>query len=152
MRVPMRYRPLAVAAALALPPLTVVGQGTDCTVSATGVDFGAIGILDFAVDSTGEISVSCPAGVVYTVGLDGGLASAGPNGRQLSAGSASLSYGLYKNSARSELWGQQGDAAGPLSGTGSGTTQVLPVYGRIPAQTAPPPGTYTDTITITVSY
>lgn len=148
----MPRRLLLVAILVALMPLVARGQGTDCTVSATGVDFGILGLLEIAAESTGEISVNCTSGVAFTVGLDGGQANAGPSGREMSAATSSLPYGLYKDSARSEVWGAEGDSAGPVSGTGDGSTQVLTVYGRIPSQRAPVPGTYTDTITITVTY
>jgi len=39
-----------------------------------------------------------------------------------------------------------------VSATGNGAAQSYTVYGRIPAQTTPAPNTYTDTITITVTY
>ncbi|MCE3520182.1 spore coat protein U domain-containing protein, partial [Escherichia coli] len=35
---------------------------------------------------------------------------------------------------------------------GSGAAQPYTVYGRVPVQTTPAPGTYTDTITVTVTY
>ncbi len=148
----MPRRLLLVATLAALLPVAARAQGSDCTVSATGVDFGVVGLLEVAVESTGEISVNCTSGLAYTVGLDGGQATAGPSGREMSATTSSLPYGLYKDSARSQLWGEEGDSAGPVSGTGDGSTQALPVYGRIPSQSAPVPGTYTDTITVTVTY
>jgi spore coat protein U-like protein len=39
-----------------------------------------------------------------------------------------------------------------VSGTGIGSSQNYTVYGRVQAQTTPAPGTYTDTITVTVTY
>jgi spore coat protein U-like protein len=39
-----------------------------------------------------------------------------------------------------------------VAATGSGAAQSYTVYGRITAQTTPAPGTYTDTITVTVTY
>jgi spore coat protein U-like protein len=38
------------------------------------------------------------------------------------------------------------------SGTGTGSTQSLTVYGRVASQTTPNPGTYSDTIVVTVAY
>nr|WP_281033880.1 spore coat protein U domain-containing protein [Mesorhizobium sp. M4B.F.Ca.ET.049.02.1.2] len=36
--------------------------------------------------------------------------------------------------------------------TGVGTAQNLTVYGRVPPQTTPSPGVYTDTVIVTVTY
>jgi spore coat protein U-like protein len=39
-----------------------------------------------------------------------------------------------------------------VAGTGNGSGQVYTVYGQISAQTTPAPGTYNDTITVTITY
>jgi spore coat protein U-like protein len=39
-----------------------------------------------------------------------------------------------------------------VSGTGTGLTQPLNVYGRVAPQTTPQPGAYTDTIVATITY
>ena len=39
-----------------------------------------------------------------------------------------------------------------VSATGSGASQAYTVYGRVPMQTTPAAATYTDTITVTVTY
>ena len=36
--------------------------------------------------------------------------------------------------------------------TGTGAAQTYTIYGRIPPQTTPAPATYSDTITVTVTY
>ena len=38
------------------------------------------------------------------------------------------------------------------SATGNGALQSYTIYGRVPPQTTPKPGTYADTITLTVTY
>ena len=43
-------------------------------------------------------------------------------------------------------------SAATLGGTGTAATQSIPVYGRVPAQATPPPGTYSDTVVATVTY
>ncbi len=148
----MRYRQLMLMIALALLPATAASQSTDCNVSASGVAFGVLSILEFAVDAAGEISVTCPGGMPYTIGLDGGQAADGPSNHRLSSGSNLIPYGLYKDSTRSQHWGQEGDSEGPVSDTGTGSLQLFQVYGRVPAQTAPTPGAYSDVISVTVTY
>ena len=65
--------------------------------------------------------------------------------------SEQITYGLYQDSGRTQPWG---DSVGTntAAGTGSGLTQTFTVYGRVPAQNTPSPGTYADTVVVTVSY
>jgi spore coat protein U-like protein len=62
-----------------------------------------------------------------------------------------VTYGLYRDAARSLAWGAT-TGVNTASGTGTGTTQTLTVYGRVAPQTTPKAGTYTDTIVATVTY
>ena len=39
-----------------------------------------------------------------------------------------------------------------VGATGSGVSQSFTVYGRVPAQSTPAAGSYTDTIKVTVTY
>jgi spore coat protein U-like protein len=64
---------------------------------------------------------------------------------------ATVTYTLYSNAGRTTVSDDIG-TGGAVSGTGSGSTQSLTAYGRIPLQTTPAPGTYSDTIVVTVSY
>jgi len=62
-----------------------------------------------------------------------------------------VTYGLYRDSARTLPWG---DIIGTdtAAGTGTCSSQALAVYGRVPTQSTPTPGTYTDTIIVTVTF
>jgi spore coat protein U-like protein len=59
--------------------------------------------------------------------------------------------GLYRDAARSLPFGNT-IGTNTLSGVGSDQTQSVPVYGRVPPQTTPTPGTYTDTVVATITY
>jgi outer membrane usher protein len=39
-----------------------------------------------------------------------------------------------------------------VASTGNGASQPFTVYGRVPPQTTPTPGAYSDTVTVTVTY
>jgi spore coat protein U-like protein len=145
----MRCRQFIFVIALALFPATAASP---CTVSASGVAFGVMGLLEFAEDATGEVSVTCPDATPYTIGLDGGGGAAGPTNRRMSSGGNLIPYGLYKDSARSQHWGLVGESEGPVSDTGTGSLQLFQVYGRVPAQTGPAPGAYSDVISVTVTF
>jgi spore coat protein U-like protein len=66
-------------------------------------------------------------------------------------GSALLNYGLFTNSGHTTNWGDT-SATNWVSGTGNGAVQPITVYGQIPATQYVAPGSYTDTITVSVTY
>jgi spore coat protein U-like protein len=66
-------------------------------------------------------------------------------------GAVQITYGLYRDAARTLPWGST-TGTNTAAGTGSGSGQALTVYGRMPVQTTPAPGTFTDTIIATVTY
>ncbi len=123
-----------------------------CGVSATNLNFGTIGLLTGTTDAQGTLTVQCSATLPYTVSLDGGQSGAtNPTQRKMAFGGASVFYGLYRDAARSLPWGSTA-GINTAAGTGNGLPQNLTVYGRIAPQTTPMPGTFTDTIVVTVSY
>ncbi len=129
--------------------LTVVVQAA-CTISANPLSFGT---YSGAVrDSTTTLSVTCTDTTAYDVGLNAGTAAAATVTNRMMTGpdGALLHYSLYSNSAYSTNWGNS--AGSWVSGTGTGNTQTLTVYGQVPANQTPTPGNYTDTITATVYY
>lgn len=132
---------------------TVRGQVLpDCRVQADDLDFGTVGLLSQPVDATSQIRVTCTAGSSYDVGLGYGLGGGGPNDRQMRdlAGNR-IGYQLYRDSGRTLVWGQRTDGLAATS-AGSGAMQAFSVHGRVPAQTTPPPGAYSDTVVVTVTY
>jgi len=125
---------------------------SNCNVSTTDINFGSIGLLTGNTDASGSLTVQCNSTLPYAVSLSGGNAGAtDPTQRQMAGGTASIVYGLYSDSARSLPWGSTA-GTNTVSATGTGSSQILPVYGRIGPQTAPPPGNYSDTIVVTVNY
>jgi spore coat protein U-like protein len=65
--------------------------------------------------------------------------------------SALLSYQLFRDSGHSLNWGVT-IGTDTVSVTGNGSAQVQTVYGQIPAGQFVAPGSYSDTITATVTY
>jgi spore coat protein U-like protein len=84
--------------------------------------------------------------------LSGGTTNAAPTARKMSKGAETVTYGLYKDTNRSQPWGDATTPGSTVAGTGTGAAQVLTVYGRVPPQTTPTPGTYTDTVVVTLTY
>jgi spore coat protein U-like protein len=125
---------------------------SSCNVSATSVNFGSAGILSGNTDAQGTLSIQCSPSLPYTISLNGGNSAAtDPTQRKMSFSGADVTYGLYQDSARSLPWGST-IGSNTTSGTGTGVTQVQTVFGRIAAQTTPKPGSYTDSVVVTVGY
>ena len=62
--------------------------------------------------------------------------------------SSTLSYSLHSDAAQTS----NRVRPGTVSGTGNGATQATPVYGRVADNQYKNPGSYTDTITATLTY
>ena len=120
-----------------------------CSVSATNMNFGSASLLTSALNAAAQISVTCNAAIPLTVALDNGATGVGPTNRLMSAGSQTIRYGIYKDSARTQPWG---NTAGVNTATGTGPAAALTAYGQVPAQTAPAPGSYADVVGVTVTY
>lgn len=127
---------------------------TNCTVSATALGFGSYTGAVNSAQST--VTVTCTNTTPYTVGLDAGKFTTGsvtnrqmsPTGTPTAGG---LLYGLFSNGTWTTNWGNT-LATNWVIGTGNGAAQALTVYGQIPAAQFVTPGSYTDTITATVTY
>jgi spore coat protein U-like protein len=125
---------------------------TQCSVSANPVNFGSQGLLNADVDATGTVSLTCTNGAPYTVSLGGGNSGAtNPTLRKLASGANQTTYGLYRDAARTQPWGST-SGTNTQAGTGSGLAQNYTVYGRVPVQTTPAPGAYSDSVVVTVTY
>jgi spore coat protein U domain-containing protein, fimbrial subunit CupE1/2/3/6 len=132
-------------------PFTVTANVvSQCSVSATTLDFGTVGLLLANTDGTSALTVQCANGVAYQVGLDNGQHASGTTRRMQGPGGL-VSYELYRNTARTQRWGNTLNSD-TVTGTGSGANQSLTVYGRVPTQTTPSAGTYNDVITVSVTY
>lgn len=124
----------------------------NCFVSATAINFGAVADLNSTIDATGTITVQCTFLETYYIELNAGLGSgATVNNRLMTGSGGTVSYGLYSNSSRTLVWGDTW-LVNTVSDIGTGSDQNFTVYARVPAQATPTPGTYSDTITVTIIY
>jgi len=86
--------------------------------------------------------------VPYQIHLDAGLHSGGVfHPRRMGLAAATLSYNLYRESTRTEVWGDGSNSTSVITGTGT-TTHTL--YGRVSALQTPAAGEYTDAVVVTV--
>jgi len=132
-----------------------------CSVTATPIAFGTYNSLTKAeVQTPASVTVRCNDLLLnadFTVSLSAGQ-SGSAAARYLVNGSYRLSYQVYTNAARTTVAGD--GSAGTVSPTGSvaalvgiGTTSsTIQLYPVIISGQSPVPGTYTDSLTILVSY
>ena len=144
--------PISAFASTSIPTtfaVTATVQST-CLISASSMSFGTY--TGAAAPSTSTVTVTCTNTTPYTVGLNAGTATlATVTTRQMTGpSSALLNYALYSDSARTVNWGNT--TGSWVSGIGSGSAQGLTVYGQAAAGQYVTPGSYTDTITATVTY
>ena len=150
---PLKTRLATVVAGVLLAGLAIP-VNAQCSATALGVDFGGYDPFSgAAVDSTGTVTVSCDIINTYSIALStGGSGSYTP--RTLFNGSYTLDYNLFVDSALSTIWGD--GTGGTSTSSGSIGLLLLPndhtIYGRIPGGQNPAAGSYSDTITVTVTY
>ena len=125
---------------------------SNCTVGAATLNFGSAGVLTTNLDSGSSLNLLCSNTLPYTISLNGGNSGAtDPTQRKMSSGANEVTYGIYRDSARTLPWGWTA-GTDTVGGTGTGLSRAINAFGRVPAQTTPGPGTYQDTVVVTVTY
>lgn len=129
---------------------------SNCTIKTGSLGFGTLDPSSGSDgESSGAVAVTCTNGTSWTASLVSGSGStASAADRRMINGEYELSYALYRDPARRELWGDGAEAGTyVISGTGSGSPQPASVYGRIAAgQRGLPAGSYSDALVVTISY
>lgn len=129
--------------------ITATVQAT-CVMSATPLSFGVY--TGVALTGTSTITMTCSNTTPYSVGISAGAASgATVTTRAMTSGAVTLAYALYSNTTRTLNWGTT-TGTDTVAGTGTGVAQPLTVYGSVAAGQFITPGSYTDTVTATVTY
>lgn len=145
---------LAVSAARA-DTTTLTVQATvvqDCTIFASTLDFGEyVQGQDATEPLQGAIQyANCSGNMVLSA--DGGGGGSVSSRRMTNGSGGELGYQLYHTSALATVWGD-GSGGSPIIQTVvvAGNGQV-PFYGQIPGAQAPEAGTYSDQVTVTLSF
>lgn len=140
-------------------PLSAYADVT-CTVTVTGIAFGNYNALSSASDdSMGNVGVACTptaaSTVTYTIGMSTG--SGGFTSRQLTSDKDTLAYNIYVDPTRLQVWGDGtadtsvvSDSSYALSQTQ--VTRTYGIYGRVPGKQNKQAGSYSDVLTVTVTY
>jgi spore coat protein U-like protein len=126
---------------------------SSCNVSAADLAFGTYDPLAASpTDGTSTVTVQCTLLAPFNIGLNAGVgAGATVATRIMTSGGNTLAYSLYQDAARTTVWGNT-PATDTVSGTGTGVAVPFTVYGRIPNGQNAAPGSYADTITVTVNF
>ncbi|PSC02540.1 hypothetical protein SLNSH_23495 [Alsobacter soli] len=127
---------------------TICSAGVDAP-----MDFGLLDSKAVRILGQARIWALCSAGTAYQIFLYSALANArSPTQRKMTSGPNGILYGLYKDSGCLQPWGWTRDVD-TVAAVGTGDRQRYTVYGCIfPKGQSVPPGTYKDTVSITIAY
>lgn len=129
---------------------------SSCLLSVNPLDFGTRTIGDTGVASQTDATVTCTAGTPYILTSDNSHTYTMTNAAG-TAGTNTVPYTLYLDDAGTLPLAQEtpDDAAVEASSsTGTGSAQTVPIYGKIEdaSMTGISAGTYTDTVTLQLTY
>jgi spore coat protein U-like protein len=122
-----------------------------CSISATSMAFGTY--TGAVLNATSSVNATCTNTTAYNLSLSVGTATGATVSNRSMTGPSSnlLGYALYSNSGMTSIWGNT-IGTNTVVGKGIGSQQTVTVYGQIPAGQYKVPGSYSDTITATVTY
>jgi spore coat protein U-like protein len=133
----------------------------NCSVTANALNFGSYTPGAGALSGSTTVQVRCTRNTGYTVALNAGSTPSGALAQRLMKNASTadtLEYNLYTTNALTTVFGDGTGGSGTGAGTGNGmgaTATSISVFGQLPDSTAnqnAPTGSYSDTITVTVTY
>ena len=107
-----------------------------------------------AATANTTVALTCSLGTPYNIGMSAGAGTGATTTlRVMTATSGTMGYKLFRDSGYTMNWGNT-VGTDTLSGTSSASslTNTVSIYGQIPAAEAAANGSYTDTVTMTVTY
>jgi spore coat protein U-like protein len=129
-----------------------------CTLNAVGaLNFGAALLTTNGpnIDIAKTLTVDCTANIPYNIGMNSGANNAGAV-RRMSNGTAFLTYEVYTDATCTTPVGAVtvGSSANNINSVGdtSLATNSHPICARLPTQTTPGTGAFTDTVSVTINY
>ena len=145
-----RMTRIAAAAFLLVLFMTARAEAS-CTISTTSVAFGTYNVFSATPrDANGTVQINCTPREDIQVTLSRGSSSSF-NPRTLRSGTNLLNYNLFRDAARTQIWGD--GTAGTLIVTGNNVRNTtVTVFGRVPASQDATVGNYSDTIVATVIF
>lgn len=127
--------------------------GGVCTLATNPLAFGTYTPSGSALAGSTTIIPTCTNATPWTLSFNYGSTTGGSIAQRLMAnGAATLNYNLYTTSADTTILGDGTSGSNTITGTGTGSAQTITIYGLIPAGQFVTVGSYSDTITATISY
>lgn len=126
----------------------------DCKINAPNVNFGSAPIASGFSSVSQAVQVNCTKNATYKVSFTNGNSGAARPWRAMSDGAGhSLQYNIYQTDGTT-VWDQTNPVTSTQTGTGSLTANQMQSYvAKInPAQATPPAGTYTDNVSVVISF
>jgi spore coat protein U-like protein len=138
-----------------ITPIGASAQAPSCTISVTSVAFGSYNVFTATpTNSTGSVRYRCNASAAnISIALSNGSSSTFTP-RTLLKGSEILQYNLYRNAARTNIWGDGtgGTSIYTRANPPNNRNVTVTIYGRIPAAQDVSAGNYTDTVSATINF
>ena len=127
-----------------------------CTISTVTVAFGAYDpvVANAATDlnGTGTLVVACTKGASATIDLGVGNNLSGGS-RRMGSGTDFLNYALFKDAARTQVWGTGMTGGTTLTyNSASKASTNITVYGKVPQAQDVTVGAYSDVVVATINY
>lgn len=141
-----------------LPLTATITIANDCTtITSPAINFGSAPLVSSFTRVSQSVNVICTKGSTYSVGMNNGIHAVGSQ-RYMASGTNLLAYEIYKGSDAVSRWGasvaaerMQSTAANSVSS--DGLTRTFNYNAQVLAsQATPVAGSYSDTITVDVSF
>lgn len=125
----------------------------DCRIIAPPVAFGSAPLAGSFASVTQAVAVDCTKGSTYKVAFTSGASGTSRPWRAMSDGAGhSLQYNLYRADGTT-IWDETTPLTAATPGTGTTTpTQLYPYVARINPQQAPVAGSYSDVVSVVVTF
>ncbi len=128
-------------------------ETNNCTISAAPLSFGSMADFSVARLANTALAVRCTNNDAYRIRLNGGQnGTVSQRYMRDTTGTRLVRYDLHTSADRTVPWGDGTAGTAFVTGTGTGNIQQVQVYRRVPAQTAPAPGQYSDVVTATIEF
>lgn len=128
--------------------------GKDCRITAPAVSFGSASLVSQFSQITQSVLVDCSKGAGFNVGFTSGTAASARPWRTMTDGAGHvLQYNLYKSDGAT-IWDETNPQAATTPGAGATSpSQAFTYRARInPDQQTPVAGSYTDTVSVVVTF
>lgn len=134
---------------------TTATLGASCSVSASDINFGAITPAETGeASANGSVTATCSKGLPVSIAISAG--NSGTFAQRTMGGTGGntdkLAYNLYTMSNNGSVWGDKTEGTSTIGMNGTGIAQTKTIYGILALNQYLKPDTYTDNLTVTLSY